>query len=164
MRTKLLVLTAVTVGVILASSFPGSATAEQPKINVLSNYESGPLYYRNCGYRIQAGYYGNVAYLQLKARNTGCRNSGLDSPNSDPYRSGSYAIVQTIRPGTGLTVTRAQATKNGVTTTQATGPAGGRFIQGAYRDYAVDAGYRICSASPTGNKCDTGKVDVAPFQ
>lgn len=162
MRTKILVLTTLA-GVILASGFPGSATAEQPQVSVFSNYESGPLYYRSCGYRVQAGYYGNVAYLQLKARNTGCRISGLDSPDSIPGRPyGSYAEVDTLRPGEPPTVTIKRATNSGVTVTQATGPAGGRFMQGSYS--AVDAGYRICSASPTGNKCDTGSVDVFPFQ
>ncbi len=162
MKMKLLVLTAVTAGVIVAS-FPGSATAEQREINVYNNYESGPRYYRNCGYRVQAGYFGNVAYLQLKARNTRCRISGVDSPESVPGRPyGSYAEVDTLFPGSSPTVTIKRATKSGVTTTQATGPAGGRFMQGAYS--AADAAYRICSTSSTGNKCDTGTVDVFPFQ
>lgn len=164
MKTKLPVLTALTAGVILAS-FPGSATAEQPQVDVFNNYQSGPLHYRNCGYRVQAGYYGNVTYLQLKARNTSCRISGLDSPDTTSGRPyGSYAEVDTLFPGNPSppTVTIKRATKSGVTTTQATGPAGGRFMQGAYS--AADAAYRICSTSSTGNKCDTGTVDVYPFR
>lgn len=163
MKTKvagLIVLSALALTVPLV--LPSAAAAEQKVVHVFNNRDSGLLRYRNCRYRLQAGYYGNVAYLQLKARSTSCRPRGVDRPNSAPRGrpSGSYAEVDTIHRGQPAVTIKRSAGK-GVRLTQATGPVNGRFMQGAYS--AADAAYRICSTSSSGSKCDTGFVDVFPF-
>lgn len=163
------VASAVGLALIGALGIAAPASAERPLIRVFDNRESGPYKFGNCGYRVQAGYYGNVPYVQLKTRNSGCLTYGYDPDDQSPPGSppGAYVSAQTISPsGYGLDagplVSLTRVARNGVTVTQATAPAGRRFMQGSHS--AADAGYRVCATSYYGNVCDTGVIDVYPFQ
>ncbi len=152
--------------VACAGLLPASASAERPLIKVDQNKESATQRYGDCTYRVQAGYFGTAAYVQVKLLSDKCVWSGIDNPDTSGSSSapgGGYVYIGTLR--TGEASPYAEFTpfnRRGPAIFQADDTSGrGTFI--GTRFPASEAAYRVCSSNTIGWWCDSGRIDVFPY-